>query len=432
MLTSLYTGVSGLNANSTSMDVIGDNIANLNTTGFKNSRVNFGDVLSETLTGATGSSQIGRGVTVKSVTTEFNQGSFESTENSLDLAVDGDGLFMVSDGSNKYYTRDGHFSLDKNEKVVNAEGYVLQGYLADADGKITGTTGDISFSNQQSQPEATSEATVSVNLKATETAQTIAFTLDGNGDGTNDDPANYNHSTSVKVYDSLGGEHDVTLYFSKTGDGAWTVHYVHEDPTDSSLLVEAGTQDLSFANDGTLTDDNSGVAINFDFGSTVITPQPISFNFGTGTGETPAGSGLDGTTQFATSFSVNQQTQNGYGAGTVSSISISEEGLITANFTNGKTQTVGQVALARFTDPTSLKKLGSNLYAETYDSGQALIGIPETSGLGRVLSNSLELSNVDLAQEFVKLISAQRAFQANSKIITTTDELLQDLVNIKR
>ena len=432
MLTSLYTGISGLNASSTSMDVIGDNIANLNTTAFKASRVSFGDVLSETLNGGAGSSQIGRGVAVKNVSPQFTQGSFESTGNALDLAVDGDGLFVVADGSTKYYTRDGHFALDKNENVVNAEGYVLQGYLADANGNITGTTGNLSFSSQQSQPSVTSQATIAVNLDATQTAQTTPFTLDGNGDGTNNDPANYNHSTTVKVYDSLGGEHDVTLYFCKTGDGAWTVHYVAKDPTDPTQLVEAGTQNLSFDTDGKLIDDNSGTAVNFDFGTSVTNPQPIAFDFGTGTGETPSGTGLDGTTQFGSTFSVNQETQDGYGAGSVSSISISEKGLITASFTNGKTQTVGQVALARFTDPTSLKKLGSNLYAETYDSGQALIGIPQNSGLGRVMSNSLELSNVDLAQEFVKMISAQRAFQASSKIITTTDEMLQELVNIKR
>jgi flagellar hook protein FlgE len=432
MLTSLYSGISGLNANSTSMDVIGDNIANLNTTAFKSSRVNFGDVLSQTMIGGAGSSQIGRGVAVKSVSTLFTQGSFEATGNALDLAIDGDGLFIVTDGANRFFTRAGQFALDKNQKVVNSDGFILQGYQADENGTVTGTVGDITFFNQQSQPVATTEASLALNLDAREEAQTVAFTLDGNGDGVNNDPANYNHCTTVKVYDSLGGSHDVTLYFCKTGPGTWTAHYVHQDPADDTLLVEAGTQDLSFDNEGALITDNSGTPINFAFGGGVVSPQAISFDFGTGTGETPAGSGLDGTTQFSSAFSLNQQTQDGYGAGTVSSINIAEDGLITASFTNGRTRTVGQIALARFNDPSSLIKMGGNLYAETYDSGQALVGTPETSGLGRILSHTLEASNVDLAQEFVKLIAAQRAFQANSRIITTTDEMMQELVNIKR
>ncbi|MEW6184296.1 MAG: flagellar hook protein FlgE [Thermodesulfobacteriota bacterium] len=429
MLTSLYSGISGLNANSTSMDVIGDNIANLNTTAFKSSRVNFGDVLSQTMIGSAGSSQIGRGVAVKSVSTLFTQGSFEATGNALDLAIDGDGLFIVTDGTNRFFTRAGQFALDKNQKVVNSDGFILQGYQADETGTVTGTVGDITFFNQQSQPVSTTEANLSVNLDATETIQTDAFTLDGNGDGVVNDPANYNHCTTMQIYDSLGGTHDVTMYFCKTADGTWDVHYVHQDPTDPDLLVDAGTQTLTFNTEGALTDDNEA-AINFDFGTGVLNPQPITFNYGTSIAE--GGTGLDGTTQYASDFSVNQQSQDGYGAGTVSSISIAEDGLITASFTNGRTRTVGQIALARFNDPSSLIKMGGNLYAETYDSGQALIGRPETSGLGRILSHTLEASNVDLAQEFVKLISAQRAFQANSRIITTTDEMMQELVNIKR
>lgn len=430
MFTSLYSGISGLNANSTSMDVIGDNIANLNTTGFKYARVNFGDVLSQTMVGSAGSSQIGRGVEVKNVSTIFTQGSFESTGNALDLAIDGDGLFIVSDGQNRYFTRAGQFALDKNQKVVNADGYILQGYQADASGAVTGTLGDITFSNQQSKPQATAEALLSLNLDAREEILTDAFTLDGNGDGINNDPANYTHCTTIKVYDSLGGTHDVTLYFCKTADATWEVHYVHQDPTDTDQLVDAGTQTLTFNNEGALVDDGSATAIDFDFGDGVESPQSITFDFGTGIDE--GGSGLDRTTQFASAFSLNHQSQDGYGAGTVSNISIDENGMITASFTNGRTRVVGQIALARFNDPSSLLKMGGNLYAETFDSGQALIGKPETSGLGRVLSHTLEASNVDLAQEFVKMISAQRAFQANSRIITTTDEMMQELVNIKR
>ncbi len=434
MMTSLYTGISGMNANGTALAVIGDNIANLNTDGFKSSRITFGDVLSQTVSGGAGSSQVGRGVMIKEVATQFTQGAFESTGNALDLAIDGDGFFQVRNGNAKLYTRAGQFSLDKDGKVVNPDGYVLQAFLADASGKISGTIGDLVFSNAPSQAEPTTSSEVAVNLNASETAQTTAFTLDGNGDGVNDDPANYNSSTTVSVYDSLGGDHKVTLYFSKTAANTWEVNYVYDNPdtADPNKLVLAGTQALSFDTDGALIDDNSGTPITFDFGTSVVSPQSISFNFGTGTGETPAGTGFDGTTQYESTFSVSNATQNGYGAGTFKNITFNENGTVSAVFTNGQSRVIGQMALGRFLDPGSLSKLGRNMFAETYDSGPAVIGAPEESGIGRLLSNTLELSNVDLAQEFVKMIAAQRAFQANSKIITTTDEMMQELVNLKR
>ncbi len=434
MMTSLYTGISGMNANGTALAVIGDNIANLNTNGFKGSRVTFGDILSQTVSGGTDSFQVGRGVMIKEVATQFTQGAFESTGNALDLAIDGDGFFQVRDGEMKLYTRAGQFTLDKDGKVVNPDGYVLQAFLADQSGNITGTTGDLVFSNAPSRAEPTTKANAAINLNANETTQTLAFTLDGNGDGINDDPANYNSSTTISVYDSLGGGHKVTLYFSKTADNTWDVNYIYDNPdtADPNKLVLAGTQSLSFDTDGSLIDDGSGTPIDFDFGGSVLTPQSISFDFGTGTGEATPGTGFDGTTQFASVFSVSNFNQDGYGAGIFKNITFNENGLVSAIFTNGQSRVIGQLALGRFLDPGSLTKLGRNMFAETYDSGQAVIGTPNTSGIGRLLSNTLELSNVDLAQEFVKMISAQRAFQANSRIITTTDELMQELVNLKR
>ena len=435
MMTSLYAGISGLNANGTAMAVIGDNIANLNTNGFKNSRVTFGDVLSQTVSG--GSGQVGRGVMIKEISTQHIQGAFETTGNVLDLAIDGDGFFQVRDGDMKLYTRAGQFSVNKDGKVVNPDGYILQAFIADTSGAMTGTTGDLVFSNAPSQAKATETARPAINLNADEAIITDAFTLDGNGDGDDNDPANFNSSTTIKVYDSLGGEHEITLYFTKTADNTWSVNFVNRnpDPAATSTLILAGTQALSFDTDGSLIDDGSSAGgIDFDFGTGVVTPQSITFDFGTGTGgtEDPIGTGLDGTTQFASGFSVSSFTQDGYGAGVFQSISFNEGGIISAVFTNGQSKTIGQMALARFLDPGGLSKLGRNMFSETYDSGQPVIAAPETSGLGRLLSNTLELSNVDLSQEFVKLISAQRAFQANSRIITTTDELMQELVNLKR
>lgn len=432
MLTSLYTAVSGMGANGVSLSVIGDNIANLNTIGFKASRIAFGDVLSQTITGIAGSSQVGRGVLVSGVSPLFTQGSFETTTNALDMAVDGDGFFIVSDGSARYYTRAGQFSIDKNGNIVNPDGLILQGYLADASGTITGTVGNLQISTKQSPPNMTTKVDIAVNLDSKATVPAAAFTLDSNGDGVNDDPANYNFSTTVTVYDSQGGSHQVTLYFVKTADNAWEVHYVHDDPANPGQLIDAGTQSLTFDTNGALIDDNSGTPISFNFGTAVTSPQDITFNYGTGTGETPAGTGLDGTTQFASDFAVINLTQDGYSAGALKNVVISEDGVITGIFTNGQTRPIGQVALARFVAPTGLTKLGRNLYAESFDSGQPIVGMPETSGLGRVLSHTLELSNVDLAEEFVKMISAQRGFQANSRIITTTDDLLQEMINLKR
>ena len=432
MMTSLYTAISGLSADDVSLSVIGDNIANMNTLGFKSSRVAFGDVLSQTITGVSGASQVGRGVLISSISPLFTQGSFETTASALDLAIDGDGFFVVSDGAAKDYTRAGQFSIDKDGNVVNPEGLILQGYLADASGKITGTTGNLSVVNKLSPSNATTNAVIALNLEANAQMPAAAFALDGNGDGTNNDPGNYNFSTTTTLYDSQGGNHQVTLYFAKTADNAWAVHYVHDDPANPGQLIDAGTQALTFDANGALVNDNGGTAISFNFGAAVASPQSVAFDFGTGTGETPAGDGLDGTTQFASDFAVMNISQDGYAAGSLKNMMISQDGVISGIFTNGQTRTIGQVALAKFLAPEALAKLGRNLFAASADSGQPIVGAANTSGLGRVLSNALELSNVDLAAEFVKMITAQRGFQANSRVITTTDELLQELVNLKR
>jgi len=425
MLTSLYTAISGMDANATSLSVIGDNIANMNTVGFKSSTVSFDDVLSQSLSGASGQSQVGRGVEVQSVSPTFTQGSFQTTSSGLDLAVDGDGFFMVDQGSSTFYTRAGQFSLDQNGNIVNPDGLVLQGYQADAAGNITGTIGDLQIASSQSPANQSTVATISMNLDSTAAAPAAAFTLDGNGDAVNNDPLNFNSSTTVTVYDSQGGEHSVTAYFVKTAvANTWDVHYVQQDPANSSLLQEsATTQTLTFDQNGLLTG-VAGAAPSFDFGASVATPQTVTFDYGLGTN--------DASTQFASSFSVQKLSQDGYSAGSLQTVSISDSGVITGVFTNGQTRSIGQVALSRFIAPTQLTKMGNNLYAQSSDSGQAIVGTANNSGLGKVLSNSLELSNVDLATEFVKMISAQRGFQANSRIITTTDQLLQEVVNMKQ
>ncbi len=446
MLSALYTAVSGMDANSTSLSVIGDNIANMNTIGFKGSTASFGDVLSQSMSGASGSSQVGRGVEVTGVTPSFTQGSFESTSNGLDLAIDGDGLFMVNNNGVRSYTRAGEFTLDKSGNIVNPDGYILQGYLADAGGNITGSVGNLQVNATQSPANATTQVSAAVNLDASATVPAGAFTLDGNNDGVPNDPANYNFSNTATVYDSQGGPHQVTMYFVKTGANAWDVHYAYPDQAVPSQLIEPGqtsggagavptgpasVQHLTYNQDGSLNTDNSGTGIAFNFGP-VVAASTINFNYGTGTGETPPGTGLDLSTQYSSSFSVMSVNQDGYASGSLQSVNVSDAGVLEGVFTNGQTRAIGQVALARFIAPTELTKLGKNLYSESFDSGQPIIGSANSSGNGKILSSSLELSNVDLAAQFVNMISSQRGFEANSKIITTTDQLMQELVNLKQ
>lgn len=430
MLTSLYTAISGMNANGTTLSVISDNIANMNTVGFKKSVVSFGDILSQTLSGVSGTYQVGRGVLITNVMTIFTSGQVESTTNSLDLAIDGDGFFIVNDNGARFYTRAGQFSIDRDGRIVNSDGSILQGYIADVYGNITGTIGDISITSGQIPAVSTTTVNISLNLNAQDNIITSPFTLDANGDGNLNDPGNYNSSTSIVVYDSQGGEHNVTLYFVKTGANTWDVHYVYEDPANPGQLIDAGTQTLTFNTDGTLNNDNSNTSISFNFGPNVVSPQNINFNFGTGTSE--GGDGLGSTTQYASNFSISNILQNGYASGRLININIDSEGNVNGIFSNGQTRIMARIALARFNNPAGLEKLGRNLFAQSQESGNPIVASPETSGLGRVLSNALELSNVDLAEEFVKMISAQRGFQANSRIITTTDELMQELVNLKR
>jgi flagellar hook protein FlgE len=414
ILSALYTGVSGLNANGQWLSVIGDNIANVNTIGFKGSVMSFGDILSQSFAGGGGTSQIGRGVAIDAVTTVFSQGTFQTTSSGLDLAIDGEGFFIVNSAGTRAYTRAGNFEVNDEGYIVNSSGAILQGYVYDAAGN-PGPIGDLNVLTATGEARATENAGVSVNLNAEDVSATWAFT---DGSATLPAATVYNESTATTVYDSLGGAHQVNIYYVKDASPAvnsWTAHYIYQQ--ENGNYYQAGTQNLTFSNTGTLT-------------STATSTQGFTWPAGT-----EAGSILfdvTGTTQYSADFSVNSLTQDGYASGDLSNIAIGEDGIIAGTFSNGQTRTLGQVALARFTAPTELTKLGNNLYAESTDSGTPIVGAPESSGLGRILSASLELSTVDLAEQFTQLITAQRGFQANTKIITTTDELLNLLISIKQ
>jgi len=415
MLKSLFTSLSGLTSNSLALGVIGNNIANVNTVGFKGSKAIFADLLGSSL----GSLVIGSGVRISSVLPNFLQGSVKTTGNVTDLAIDGDGFFIVSDGERKYYTRAGEFILNDDGLLVSPQGYKLQGWALNEAGEITGVLGDINLSNLVTEARATSIVNLKVNLDATESPPTNPFDPD--------DPESYNYSTTVTVYDSLGNSHAVTVYFVKTSDNHWTARYIYEDATGNTL--EAGTQDLVFNDDGSLQTDNSSTPITFNFGGGAAS-QDIQFDYGTGTSE--GGTGLDGSTQFSLPCSTTFLGQDGYPAGSLVGISIQDDGTIDGLFSNGKVKHLYKIALANFISPWNLAKIGDNLYAATGTSGQAIIGAPRTGGRGKILSSSLEMSNVDLATEFTNMILTQRAFQANARVITTSDEILNEVVNLKR
>lgn len=427
MLTALFTAVSGMNANGTALSVIGDNVANMNTTGFKASRASFGDILSQSL----GTSQIGRGVAVSEITPNFSQGSFENTANVLDLAVDGDGLFIMKDTAGVAYTRAGQFNLDKQGYIVNTNGMRLQGYLFSTSGSSAGL-GDINLSTLNSAPNATANASISANLDS-RAAIGPAFDITNPGNTSN-------FSSTLTVYDSLGVSHVINVYFRKDTQSAtgntweWFAAVNSADSASGNTEVQAsGT--IGFDSNGAL-DTESAITYplasgGFDFSGGAAAGQAIKFDFGTSI-TTDGGAGLDGTTQFGATSATIFQSQDGYSSGSLRNITITQDGFITGIFTNGQTRAVGQVALAKFLAPTEVKKMGKNLYSESSGSGQPIISIPGTSGTGVVLSNTLELSNVDLAEEFVKMIISQRGFQANSKMVTTSDELMQELINLKR
>jgi len=454
----MFTAVSGMNVNGKGLAVVGDNIANMNTHGFKSSSVVFGDIVSQTV----GSLGIGRGALLNEVSQEFTQGAFENTPNVLDLAVDGDGLFVVKKVNDTFYTRAGQFGIDKQGYATNPDGYRLQGYQFDVSGTASTVVGDVNVASINSQPSDTSSVTVYANLDSrTDITSNPAFLVT--------DAAATSHFTStITVYDSLGNAHVLNVYYRKnqsidtantpsmaasggayyggTAGTAWPSGYGAEGGTEWEwYAVVSGTDSTSGSDQiqaqGRLEFDTNGAlyyaqTVNsptsgFLFAGGATQNQSIAFDFGDDRA-TDSASGLEGTTQFGSTSTTSYLDQDGYSAGTLKSLSINEDGLMSGIFTNGQTKNIAQVVLAKFISQEGLIKQGNSLYAESYESGQPIVTAPGNSGTGQILSNTLELSNVDLAAEFVKMIIMQRGFQANSRMVTTSDELMTELVNLKR
>jgi len=425
---SLYTGVSGLLTYGRSLSVVGNNVANVNTVGYKASRAEFADLLSS----LEGNVEIGRGVSLVGVTHLFLQGALQTTGSVTDLAIQGNGFFVVRDASgNSFYTRAGQFHVDKNGVLVNPQGLALQGFPVDKTGRPAGGLGDIVLDNGLTLPAtATSSISLAVNLNAA--ATTPADDWPG-GVGDDAPPEDWlaasNFSTPVRVYDSLGQAHDVTFLFRKTEANTWEYRAVipiadiQADPENPKNWIAVGDGTLVFNNDGTLNAEDSTInditMTGFVNGAADLTILADDLSFA-------------GSTQFAQPSVTSLVQQNGSSAGTLTGITIDSQGIITGQFSNGGLQALYQIALADFPSAAGLASVGNSLFAQTFESGDARIGIPGTGGLGSLLAGGLELSTVDIAQEFVGLISSQRGFQVNSRMVTVADQMYEEVANLKR
>lgn len=430
VLSSMNSGVSGLKAESEALGVVGDNIANVNTSGFKAQRAVFEDVLGHSILAGTSSALPGSGVRVGNIQQMFTQGTLSNTGVATDIALNGDGFFVVKgtvDGvSSDFYTRAGEFVIDKDGKLANSQGMKVQGYQANGDGTFAASISDVSAPTAALPARATQALSITANIDSAAAVPTAAWDIA--------DPANTsNFSTTMSVYDSLGNAHTMDVYFAKTADNAWDYHVVTNGadmnpPT--AGFAEVGNGNLTFTTNGALDTVTTGTAITATFGGGATAAQPITLDFGTSVAA--GGTGLDGTTQFAGPSNVSSQSQDGYASGDFSGVSVDGQGVVTGLYTNGQKIAMSQLSIAKFRSNDGLGRAGQNLWIATRESGTAAMGTAGSGGRGATTGGALEGSNVDLAQEFVNMIQHQRSFSANSKTITTADEMLQELINIKR
>ena len=422
MLRSMFSGVSGLRSHQTMMDVIGNNIANVNTVGYKTASVVFQDLLSQVIKGAgvatdgtdgaggTNPAQVGLGVKIAGITNSFTQGASQLTGRSTDLSIQGDGFFVVRAGGQNLYTRSGSLAFDALGRVTTADGSVLQGWTADGSGVVdpNAAAGDLTMPvGQTIAPTITSTIQVGGNLPA-------------------DAPLNTEIVSSITVYDKQGTPIDLSFTYERTANNEWSVTATMPHNT-TGAPVTVGTATLTWDPTATPPAFNPAPALT-------ITPTVDTGQFAGNTIAVDFGSAGDPNAlqQFSGAASVSALSQNGSALGSLQSFTIGQDGTVTGVFSNGRTRAIGQIALAGFSNPVGLEKVGDSLYRATVNSGLAQVGVAGSGGRGTLSGSTLEMSNVDLAQEFTNLIVAQRGFQANSRVITASDELLQDLVNLKR
>ena len=355
---SFRIALSGLNAASSDLDVISNNIANVSTTGFKKSRTEFADIFSSASIGAV-STAIGSGVNVSKVDQQFSQGNIAFTDNGLDLAISGQGFFRLSDNGATVFTRAGSFGIDRDGYVVNAQQQHLTAYLADPSGNITGALGDLQLNTSDIAPQPSSNIAVGVNLDATATPPIAAFNVN--------DPSTYNNSTSLTLYDSLGTSHLGTIYFRKTAANTWDT-YLYVDGAPATPTV-SGT--LTFNPDGSLATPAGGQVAYNALAISGANNMNLTLDYAS----------ASPSTQFGSNFGVNALSQDGYASGRLNGVDIGDTGVILARFTNGQSKTLGQVALANFANPQGLRQLGDTTWAESFDSGVALVGQAGTASL---------------------------------------------------
>ncbi len=425
----LFAGVSGINSNGNAMNIIGDNIANANTVGFKSSRAIFFDLVSAEI----GGTQVGLGSRLDSSNRVFAQGGVETTNSATDLAIQGNGLFILKDAQGgTFYSRAGEFSIDKNGNLTNPAGLLVQGIKIDDNLNPTSGLSNILLNQLVISPKETGTIALAANLDAGSTIPTAAIPADVAG--TSDNAGNWfagaNFSTVVTTYDSLGQGHDLTYLFRKTGTANQWEYRVLANGGDISggtagelQQINAAGGLLAFNPDGTLDTATSNIsAIGPVTWSNGANAQTIA----------SANSTFTGTTQFALPSAVSLINQDGSQSGILKGITISNDGVVTGHFSSGGTQPLFRIALAGFGDAQRLQHVGNSLFIESPESGPALVGNPGDQSFGSILSGSLELSTVDLATEFVKMVTTQRGFQASSRTITVTNTLMEELANLIR
>ena len=405
---SFQQGLSGLNVASKNLAAIGNNVANASTIGYKTARAEFADVFANSMAGG-GGAQIGIGAALAAVRQQFTQGNIVTSANPLDLAINGSGFFRLSTNGVTTYTRNGQFSLDSDGYIVTNSGARLTGYQADTAGQIAASTpSDLRISLANIPPQPTTTASMALNLDSREDIKTAAFNIN--------DAATYNSSTAMTVYDSQGNANTLTVYFRKTAANTWQVFGAANGAV---LNGNAALGTLNFGTNGLLAASASmNVSLPLSNGAATPLDFPIEF---------PAGN----MTQFGVNFAASSLTQNGFTTGRIAGFAIGDDGTVLGRYTNGQTRAQGQVVLANFVNAQGLGALGNNQWSETAESGQPLVAAPGSGSLGSLQSGALEEANVDLTEELVNMITAQRIYQANAQTIRTQDQIMQTLVNLR-
>lgn len=420
-------GLSGLNATSKNLEIIGNNIANANTYGAKASRAEFSDMYANAINGA-GSNAIGIGTNLAAVAQQFTPGSITNTGNALDLAVNGAGFFQVADPSGPtHYTRNGQFKIDRDGFIVNNQGQKLMGYMADAKGTIMpGSAALLVLPTAGIAPLPTDRVEMELNLdsrsKVTNPGAGVVPQIDFNN------PDTYNNATSVTVFDTKGQDLSLTYYFQKVDTDQWNIFVTANGQPIAGTSADPGpltATPISFLSDGSGATTSLaalpvsvGGPITTSSGATIVTPLDFSLD-------------LSKATQYGSAFGVTNLTQDGYAPGQLTNIAVESNGIITARYSNGQSKPAGQLELANFRNPQGLQAMGGNSWTNTFASGPPVVGTPNEGNMGVIQAGALEESNVDLTGELVEMITAQRVYQANAQSIKTEDQILQTIVNLR-